>query len=235
MKTPAIFQYSKTDQGDADDGAPRSVAKYDDPFLDLSYTPDNDVFGDESIKNKNIKIPKNTKIKKKETPVSPTKAMKLEMDVLNVSKTSDQEGGKFLDSSVDEVKLTCAHQISGETDKGEQRTGSPGLVEPFTNNTKVLVKNSPHNKAPVTNTKNHSNEGDSNIDSENFLENLLTIQDSLLKPAQTQRETTKVNVGDKTSASDKLPQRPWTQCLHTDWMNFFEVCNMNIYSFACLL
>lgn len=224
MKTPVIFQCSKAGKGDTD-GASRSITEYDDPFLDLSYMTDNDVFGDESLESKNIKSPKKRKMKNKGINISPAKATRSEMDVLNISKNSGQDGEEFLDSSVEEVKLIDAPQKSGETDEGTHRTGAPGSVGDFLNSKKGSVEKMTLDKAPVKNTQSNTNQEDPDITSENFLENLLTMQNSLLKPLQTQSETIKANDGDKPSASDKLPQRPWTPSLHTDWKNFFEVCN----------
>ncbi|XP_050726125.1 little elongation complex subunit 2-like isoform X2 [Eriocheir sinensis] len=215
METPSIFKSSEADKCDTD-GASRSVTKYDGPFMDLSYTADCDVFGDESIGSEDIK----RKIKEKKK--SPTKAAKSEMDSLNNSKDSDQDGEEFLNISVDEGKSIDAPQISGETVESEHKTSASELVGDLFNNKKVSVEPPPLDKAPVQNIQNDTNQKDSNVNSENFLDNLLTMQDSMLKPLQTQSETTRGNDGAITSASDRHPQKPWTHTLHTNWKKVFQ-------------
>lgn len=223
MKTPFAFLYSEADKGDTD-GASRSITQYDGPFMDLSHAADCDVFGDKSIGSEDIK----RKIKDKKKP--PTKAAKLEMHSLNDSKESDQDGEEFLDTSVDEgISTIDSSQVSGETVAGEHKTSASELLGDLFKNNKRIVETSPLDRASVQNIQSDTNEKDSNVNSENLLDNLLTMQDSMLKPLQTQSETARGIDDAITSASNRRPQKPWTHTLHTNWKKVFQVSEINIF------
>lgn len=60
------------------------------------------------------------------------------------------------------------------------------------------------------------------FDSNSFLENLIDLQDSLLKPLQTQNPPVKEKEGE--IDADPVHPWPWSNRLQTDWSSHAEVC-----------
>ncbi|XP_045109399.1 little elongation complex subunit 2-like isoform X2 [Portunus trituberculatus] len=172
MAAPAVFRYSETNINDYD-ATSRTVAEYDDPFLDLTDATDNDVFGSESLeKRKKETYSKKRKANNKTVNKSPVSAKlsRLETDKLPVPEGKIQEDGNPKVNSQDDT---------------EQETFDES--------------NSKH-----------------------FLDSLLSLQNSLLKPSHTPAGNETEAQKDKTSKPNRSQPRPWTNKLTTNWMNAFE-------------
>lgn len=217
MKAPFIFHPSYTH------GASRKV-KGDDSSLDLSNVSENDFIGAESAVSRNIRGHQKRKVEREKKEQSPAKATKVEMSAVNICAESGLVSEKIPDSRVEEVKLTSTKK-SKVKNEDERKADAPRANSDLLCKQKDSVGNFSADKTPVKDTQYGTNQGDPNVNSENFLESLLMMQDSLLKPLQTQNETTEMNDGDETSAPNTSPKRPWTHHLHTDWKNFLEVCD----------
>ncbi|MPC18983.1 Little elongation complex subunit 2 [Portunus trituberculatus] len=176
MAAPAVFRYSETNINDYD-ATSRTVAEYDDPFLDLTDATDNDVFGSESLeKRKKETYSKKRKANNKTVNKSPVSAKlsRLETDKLPVPEGKIQEDGNPKVNSQDDT---------------EQETFDES--------------NSKH-----------------------FLDSLLSLQNSLLKPSHTPAGNETEAQKDKTSKPNRSQPRPWTNKLTTNWMNAFEGSEM---------
>lgn len=186
---------------------------------------DSHVFGDESVESITVKSPQKRKIKKTDKNASPAKATKLDKDELNDSMKTDQGSEEFLDSSIEEEKLNHIPPKTEEAVEADHKPDAPAPGDELCDSKKCSAESLPLDSTPEKDTQNNTNQESTTVNSDNFLDNLLTMQDSMLKPLQSQIETTKVDDGDKASAAERPPKRPWTHRLHTDWGNAFEVCD----------
>lgn len=167
MATPVVFQYSETNKSDCD-AASRTIAEYDDHFLDLSDMTDNDVFGGESLERRK-KETYSKKRKASDKTVNSAKLSRLETEKLQISE------GKIQEDKDPKVNYQ---------DDTEQETFDESC-------------------------------------SKHFLDNLLSLQDSFLKPSHTHGNETGAHK-DETSTPSRSQPRPWTNKLSTDWKNVFE-------------
>ncbi|KAG0726264.1 Little elongation complex subunit 2 [Chionoecetes opilio] len=227
LHPPPLFHYSEPDQGgcvgDAADAASRTVTKYDDDFFSLSHTTDTDVFGDESVgKTELITRTKNRKMNKKGIRTSPSTT---KLSRSKAGKPQPPEG-RAQDGKGNSNKRPQQLEVrdilpKAETTKNDDVTRTS---EHFLNSEKYSKNQCSSDKGSTVNTcmtKKAGKQETSKNNSRDFLEDLLSMQGSLLKPLPTQGDEAE-DQKDEASKSNKIPLRPWTNKLSTKWETLFE-------------
>lgn len=199
MRSPPLFQYEVMTQNEIE---VKEQVDYDDEFFDLTSTSTHDVFGIDSNMNESEFSPKrkyDTEEAKHNKIAKKKVPGKKKGDAESAVGSEPEDKGKSPSKSVsdDSLESTKEQSIASEVDVDRGNTES---VKPLTSQA---------------------------YDSGSFLEDLIDLQDSLLKPLQTQSSPVKAK---EEVEADPVHPWPWSNRLKTDWSSHSEAKSCELWT-----
>nr|XP_027226840.1 little elongation complex subunit 2-like [Penaeus vannamei] len=199
MRSPPLFQYEVMTQNEIE---VKEQVDYDDEFLDLTSTSTHDVFGIDSNMNESEFSPKrkyDTEEAKHNKIAKKKVPGKKKGGAESAVGSEPEDKGKSPSKSVsdDSLESTKEQSIASEVDVDRGNTES---VKPLTSQA---------------------------YDSGSFLEDLIDLQDSLLKPLQTQSSPVKAK---EEVEADPVHPWPWSNRLKTDWSRHSEAKSCELWT-----
>lgn len=197
MKAPPLFKHEIKKQSAVE---VKEQVDYNDDFLDLTSVADHDIFGIDSNESKSefcspLKKKNNAEdVNSKKTARSKISPKKKEGGTESALVSGPEVKGKSSSKSDFSDNRFDSLSDQSTTFKGSTDRGNSESVKPL---------------APQM------------LDSSSFLEDLIDLQDSLLKPRQSQDSPLKSKEGE--ADAEPVHPWPWSNRLLTDWSSHTEV------------